>query len=270
MSTFYLFMLCDFSFFFMKVPFSQSCSALGTYSIPHSLLLYSVHVKWILICVQNVIKMKIHLIIYFVHSCCLWSFIFHLLGFWWLKTSFGAEAPPRIQGHPAAVQSEGQSREERWFKWFWELHGFWCRHAALNISETAGLWGFSHTVVSTIRTDMLEEFNIHSGQQFSSLVKKKHIYISCWCQRSKKKSRGSSEQRGDSNSLPPQKSCRRPASNRKRWATAAEQQHCLSPLTSRRRNMQCNLQLKGQTWTTENWKHAAIWQDAMSSVKFGW
>lgn len=75
LSTFYLFMLCDFSFFFMKVPFCQSFSTLGTYSIPHSLLLYSVHVKWILICVQNVIKMKIHLIIYFVHSCGVWWFI---------------------------------------------------------------------------------------------------------------------------------------------------------------------------------------------------
>lgn len=52
----YLFMLCDFLFFFMKVPFNVSCSTLRTYSIPHSLLLYSVHVKWILICVQNVDK----------------------------------------------------------------------------------------------------------------------------------------------------------------------------------------------------------------------
>lgn len=52
----YLFMLCDFLFFFMKVPFNMSCSTLRTYSIPHSLLLYSVHVKWILICVQNVDK----------------------------------------------------------------------------------------------------------------------------------------------------------------------------------------------------------------------
>lgn len=34
----------------------MSCSALRKYSIPHSLLLYSVHVKWILICVQNVDK----------------------------------------------------------------------------------------------------------------------------------------------------------------------------------------------------------------------
>ncbi len=52
----YLFMLCDFSFFFMKVPFNMSCSMLRKYSIPHSLLLYSVHVKWISICVQNVDK----------------------------------------------------------------------------------------------------------------------------------------------------------------------------------------------------------------------
>lgn len=124
MSTFYLFMLCDFSFFFMKVPFSQSCSALGTYSIPHSLLLYSVHVKWILICVQNVIKMKIHLIIYFVHCCRVWWFLFHLLGFGFLKTGFGAEAPPHTQREPAAVQSESQNEEERWFKWFWVLRGF--------------------------------------------------------------------------------------------------------------------------------------------------
>lgn len=52
----YLFMLCDFVLFFMKVPFDMSCSVLRKYTIPHSLLLYSVHVKWILICVQNVDK----------------------------------------------------------------------------------------------------------------------------------------------------------------------------------------------------------------------
>lgn len=53
----YLFMLCDFLFFFfMKVPFDMSFSVLRKYTIPHSLLLYSVHVKWILICVQNVDK----------------------------------------------------------------------------------------------------------------------------------------------------------------------------------------------------------------------
>lgn len=40
----------------MKVPFNVSCSVLRKYTIPHSLLLYSVHVKWILICVQNVDK----------------------------------------------------------------------------------------------------------------------------------------------------------------------------------------------------------------------
>lgn len=42
--------------FFMKVPFDMSGPTLRTYSVPHSLLLYSVHVKWILICVQNVDK----------------------------------------------------------------------------------------------------------------------------------------------------------------------------------------------------------------------
>lgn len=47
---------CFFLYFFMKVPFNVSCSTLRKYSIPHSLLLYSVHVKWILICVQNVDK----------------------------------------------------------------------------------------------------------------------------------------------------------------------------------------------------------------------
>lgn len=50
----YLFMPCDSTFFFMKVPFDMSGPMLRSYSIPHSLLLYSVHVKWILICVQNV------------------------------------------------------------------------------------------------------------------------------------------------------------------------------------------------------------------------
>lgn len=34
----------------------MTCSAFRKYFIPHSLLLYSVHVKWILICVQNVDK----------------------------------------------------------------------------------------------------------------------------------------------------------------------------------------------------------------------
>lgn len=52
----YLFMLCDSTFIFMKVPFDVSGPMLRSYSIPHSLLLYSVHVKWILICVQNVDK----------------------------------------------------------------------------------------------------------------------------------------------------------------------------------------------------------------------
>lgn len=42
--------------FFMKVPFDTSGPMFRTYSVPHSLLLYSVHVKWILICVQNVDK----------------------------------------------------------------------------------------------------------------------------------------------------------------------------------------------------------------------
>lgn len=67
----YLFMLCDFLFFFMKVPFNMSCSALRKYSIPHSLLLYSVHVKWILICVQNVDKDENTLdYILCTHLCC--------------------------------------------------------------------------------------------------------------------------------------------------------------------------------------------------------
>lgn len=52
----YLFMLCDITFFFMKVPFDMSGPMLRSYFIPYSLLLYSVHVKWILICVQNVDK----------------------------------------------------------------------------------------------------------------------------------------------------------------------------------------------------------------------
>lgn len=52
----YLFITCDFLLFFMKVMFNMSCSAFRKYSIPHSLLLYSVHVKWILIYVQNVDK----------------------------------------------------------------------------------------------------------------------------------------------------------------------------------------------------------------------
>lgn len=52
----YLLMLCDSTFFFMKVPFDMSGPTLRTYSVPHSLLLYSVHVKWILICVQDVDK----------------------------------------------------------------------------------------------------------------------------------------------------------------------------------------------------------------------
>lgn len=43
-------------FFLMKVPFDMSGPMLRTHSVPHSLLLYSVHVKWILICVQNVDK----------------------------------------------------------------------------------------------------------------------------------------------------------------------------------------------------------------------
>lgn len=108
LSTFYLLMLCDFSFFFMKVPFSQSCSMLRTYSIPHSLLLYSVYVKWILICVQNVIKMKIHLIIYFVHPCCGDFFS------WISKNGLGRLISPL---------SKYQSEEERRFKQFWVLHG---------------------------------------------------------------------------------------------------------------------------------------------------
>lgn len=49
-------LLCDSTFFFMKVPFDMSGPTLRTHSVPHSLLLYSVHVKWILICVQNVDK----------------------------------------------------------------------------------------------------------------------------------------------------------------------------------------------------------------------
>lgn len=72
----YLFMLCDFVLFFMKVPFDMSCSVLRKYTIPHSLLLYSVHVKWILIYVYRTwIKMKIHLIIYFVHNCVVCCFL---------------------------------------------------------------------------------------------------------------------------------------------------------------------------------------------------
>lgn len=91
----YLFMLCDSAFFFlMKVPFDMSGPMLRTHSVPHSLLLYSVHVKWILICVQNVDKDEntldyilctylclrvdsqaeciLSLIIYY--SCCRWYF----------------------------------------------------------------------------------------------------------------------------------------------------------------------------------------------------
>lgn len=67
----YLFMLCDFLLFFMKVPFDMSCSVLKKYSIPHSLLLYSVHVKWILLCVQNVDKNENTLDdILSTHLCC--------------------------------------------------------------------------------------------------------------------------------------------------------------------------------------------------------
>lgn len=51
-----IYLLCDSTFFFMKVPFDMSGPTLRTSSVPHSLLLYSVHVKWILICVQNVDK----------------------------------------------------------------------------------------------------------------------------------------------------------------------------------------------------------------------
>lgn len=52
-----------------------------------------------------------------------------------------------------------------------------------------------------------------------------------------------------------------------RWASAAEQQRWFSLLTSRRRNGQCSSQLTGQTWTSENWKHAVAREDVMSSVK---
>lgn len=61
--------------FLWKCHSARAAQRSDTYSIPHSLLLYSVHVKWILICVQNVIKMKIHLIIYFVHYCAVCWFM---------------------------------------------------------------------------------------------------------------------------------------------------------------------------------------------------
>lgn len=72
----YLFMLWFPVIFFMKVPFNVSCSVLRKYSIPHSLLLYSVHVKWILICVQNVDKDENTLdYILCTHLCCVLLFV---------------------------------------------------------------------------------------------------------------------------------------------------------------------------------------------------
>lgn len=57
--------------FLWKCHLNMSCSALRKYSIPHSLLLYSVHVKWILICVQNVDEDENTLdYILCTHLCC--------------------------------------------------------------------------------------------------------------------------------------------------------------------------------------------------------
>jgi len=67
-------MRCD-SLFLIKVPFDTSCSAFRKYSIPHSLLLYSVHVKWILIYVQNVDEDENTLdYILCTHLCCVLLF----------------------------------------------------------------------------------------------------------------------------------------------------------------------------------------------------
>lgn len=148
MSTFYLFMLCDFSFFFMKVPFSPSCSTLGTYSIPHSLLLYSVHVKWILICVQNVIKMKIHLIIYFVHPCRVWWFISIYGDFDIWKQAWKLDSLHTLQDNLLQFKASirmGRKGDSSGFECCMVFLG--ARHAALNISETADLQGFSGTAV---------------------------------------------------------------------------------------------------------------------------
>lgn len=148
MSTFYLFMLCDFSFFFMKVPFSPSCSTLGTYSIPHSLLLYSVHVKWILICVQNVIKMKIHLIIYFVHPCRVWWFISIYGDFDIWKQAWKLDSLHTLQDNLLQFKASirmGRKGDSSGFECCMVFLG--ARHAALNISETADLRGFSGTAV---------------------------------------------------------------------------------------------------------------------------
>ena len=57
--------------FFMKVPFNMGVSVLRSYFIPYSLLLYSVPVKWILICVQNMVQ-KDNTLDYILctHLCC--------------------------------------------------------------------------------------------------------------------------------------------------------------------------------------------------------
>lgn len=167
MSTFYLFMLCDFSFFFMKVPFSQSCSALGTYSIPHSLLLYSVHVKWILICVQNVIKMKIHLIIYFVHSCRVWWFISIYGDFDNWKQALKLDSLHTLQDN--LLQFKASIRMGR----KGDSSGFEC--CMVFLVPDMQLWIFQKLLIfrdfqaqpSTICTEWSENWRICSGQQFS-------------------------------------------------------------------------------------------------------
>lgn len=105
-----------------------------TYSIPHSLLLYSVHVKWILICVQNVIKMKIHLIIYFVHSCPVCWFISLIYGE--LRQLHAANVNLLPFKVSAGMGCRGDSSGSEC------CFVFGARHAAVNISKTADLWGF--------------------------------------------------------------------------------------------------------------------------------
>lgn len=167
MSTFYLFMLCDFSFFFMKVPFSPSCSTLGTYSIPHSLLLYSVHVKWILICVQNVIKMKIHLIIYFVHPCRVWWFISIYGDFDIWKQAWKLDSLHTLQDN--LLQFKASIRMGR----KGDSSGFEC--CMVSLVPDMRLWIFQKLLIfrdfqaqpSTICTEWSENWRIRSGQQFS-------------------------------------------------------------------------------------------------------
>lgn len=73
-----LFLFCFV--FFMKVPFNMGVSVLRSYFIPYPLLLYSVPVKWILICVQNMVQ-KDNTLDYILctHLCCV---VFLLISVW--------------------------------------------------------------------------------------------------------------------------------------------------------------------------------------------